>query len=76
MRSGLTHLLDSIHAPHPPEGGFRYHVKPIPGFEPHYFGRTSEGAPYLLLISRTPVADVAALISQHKQARALLPAKP
>ncbi|MCH8998149.1 MAG: PD-(D/E)XK motif protein [Proteobacteria bacterium] len=46
----MAHLLDSIHVPHPPpEGGFRYHVKPIPGFEQHYFGRTSEGAACLLL---------------------------
>lgn len=53
MRSGLVSLLETINMPAPaPEIGLQYRVKPIPNFESHYFGRTSSGAPCLLLSAK------------------------
>ena len=50
MRSHLSSLLETIDIPAcVPEVGFQFHVKAIPSFERHYFGRTSLGAPCLLL---------------------------
>ena len=50
MRSRLSSLLETIHIPAcVPRNGLQYHVKAIPSFERHYFGRTSLGAPCLLL---------------------------
>jgi len=50
MRSGLASLLETIDVPAScPKAGLQYHVKPIPNYGGHYFGRTSSGAPCLLL---------------------------
>lgn len=53
MRSGLASILDAISLPASlPEEGGQYHVKPIPGFEKHYFGWTHSGSPCLLLSAK------------------------
>ena len=50
MRSGLTKILAKVDVPTSvSEEGLQYHVKPIPNFRFHYFGRTSLGSPCLLL---------------------------
>lgn len=50
MSLELASLLATIDVPaRAPEGSVQYHVKPVPGFARHYFGRTSSGAPCLLL---------------------------
>ena len=50
MRTLLAEILESIDAPaQSPEAGSQYHVKLVPNFESHYFGRTTAGAPCLLL---------------------------
>ena len=45
----LARLLDTIESPHLTEVGIQYHVKSVPGFDSHYFGRTSSGNICLLL---------------------------
>ena len=55
MRSDLSSLLETIDIPITDrDGNLRYFVKPIPGFECHYFGRTNAGAPSLLLSTNDP----------------------
>lgn len=50
MRSDLSSLLETIDIPiTDQDGDLRYFVKPVPGFERHYFGRTNTGSPSLLL---------------------------
>lgn len=61
MRSDLTSLLETIGIPiADQDSDLRYFVKPIPGFERHYFGRTNAGAPSLLLSAsdRSPKAPI------------------
>ena len=53
MRSGLVSLIETISIPVTPSGAsLQYHVRPIPNYEGHYFGRTTAGAPCLLLCSK------------------------
>lgn len=53
MHSGLASLLETIDVPADcPGASLQYHVKPIPNYEGHYFGRTSRGAPCLLLSAK------------------------
>ena len=50
MRVDLSSLLQEIDTPVSEQGSdLRYIVKSIPGFDRHYFGRNSAGAPSLLL---------------------------
>ena len=61
MRSDLLSLLETIDIPiTDQDSDLRYYVKPIPGFKRHYFGRTSAGAPSLLLSAndRSPRAPI------------------
>ena len=69
MRVDLSSLLREIEIPVSKQGtDHRYFVKPIPNFERHYFGRTSSGAPSLLLSAndrspRTPIRLAAVEVS-------------
>lgn len=58
MPQSLSHILETIPAsPQTPDSqAIRYHVRPIPSAAGHYFGRTSNGVPCMLLASRDRVA--------------------
>lgn len=58
MSPGLSQILEAIPAsPQAPDSqAIRYHVRPIPDAAGHYFGRTSNGFPCMLLASRDRAA--------------------
>ena len=61
MRTDLSSLLETIEVPiSEQDNDLRYFVKPIRNFDRHYFGRTSDGAPSLLLSAndRSPRAPI------------------
>lgn len=83
MQLGLGQILESMPSPPLASGpeGVRYHVRPVPNAENHFFGRTSSGFPCLLLSSsdsgpRAPVRLAAIEISFAVSCRIALPDGP